>query len=75
MLAGFIGGVEGKETPDFPLGLTFAGSAWSEAKLLRLAYEQALHYAASAARTAGALAAAGRRLRSSSQSRELPHIE
>ena len=36
--AGFIGGVEGKETPDFPLGLTFAGRAWSEAKLLRLAY-------------------------------------
>ena len=36
--AGFIGGVEGKETPDFPLGLTFAGRAWSEAKLLRFAY-------------------------------------
>ena len=36
--AGFIGGVDGKETPDFPLGLTFAGRAWSEAKLLRLAY-------------------------------------
>ena len=36
--AGFIGGVEGKETPDFPLGLTFAGRAWSEARLLRLAY-------------------------------------
>src|SRR6266851_4251341 len=36
--AGFIGGLEGKETPDFPLGLTFAGRAWSEAKLLRLAY-------------------------------------
>jgi len=36
--AGFIGGVEGKETPDFPLGLTFTGRAWSEAKLLRLAY-------------------------------------
>jgi amidase len=36
--AGFIGGVGGKETPDFPLGLTFAGRAWSEAKLLRLAY-------------------------------------
>ena len=36
--AGFIGGIDGKETPDFPLGLTFAGRAWSEAKLLRLAY-------------------------------------
>src|SRR5882757_618014 len=40
--AGFIGGpidgMGGKETPDFPLGLTFAGRAWSEAKLLRLAY-------------------------------------
>lgn len=34
-----------KVTPDFPLGLTFAGRAWSEAKLLRLAYayEQASH--------------------------------
>jgi amidase len=40
--AGFIGGpmdaTGGKETPDFPLGLTFTGRAWSEAKLLRLAY-------------------------------------
>src|SRR5882724_400707 len=36
--AGFIGGVAVKETPDFPLGLTFAGRAWSEARLLRLAY-------------------------------------
>src|SRR5215831_5079625 len=40
--AGFIGGpmeaTGGKETPDFPLGLTFAGRAWSEAKLLRFAY-------------------------------------
>jgi amidase len=36
--AGFIAGVDGKETPDYPLGLTFAGRAWSEAKLLRLAY-------------------------------------
>jgi amidase len=36
--AGFIGGVEGKETPDYPLGITFTGRAWSEAKLLRLAY-------------------------------------
>jgi amidase len=46
--AGFIGGVEGKETPDFPLGLTFAGRAWSEAKLLRLAY--AYEHASSARR-------------------------
>jgi amidase len=35
---GFIAGVDGKETPDYPLGLTFAGRAWSEARLLRLAY-------------------------------------
>ncbi len=36
--AGFISGVGTKETPDYPLGITFAGRAWSEAKLLRLAY-------------------------------------
>ena len=36
--AGFISGFDGKETPDYPTGLTFAGRAWSEAKLLRLAY-------------------------------------
>ena len=36
--AGLIGGIDGKETPDFPLGLTFTGRAWSEARLLRLAY-------------------------------------
>jgi amidase len=36
--AGFIGGFDGKETPDYPLGITFAGRAWSEASLLRLAY-------------------------------------
>jgi amidase len=35
---GFISGVGDKETPDYPLGITFAGRAWSEAKLLRLAY-------------------------------------
>jgi amidase len=35
---GFISGVDGKETPDYPLGVTFAGRAWSEHKLLRLAY-------------------------------------
>jgi amidase len=36
--AGFTSGAGDKETPDFPLGITFAGRAWSEAKLLRLAY-------------------------------------
>ena len=36
--AGFIGGIDGKETPDYPLGATFTGRAWSEPKLLRLAY-------------------------------------
>jgi amidase len=35
---GFIAGVGDKETPDYPLGITFAGRAWSEARLLRLAY-------------------------------------
>lgn len=36
--AGFISGVGKTETPDYPLGFTFAGRAWSEATLLRLAY-------------------------------------
>ena len=36
--AGFIAGVAGKDTPDYPLGATFAGRAWSEATLLRIAY-------------------------------------
>jgi amidase len=36
--AGFISGADDKDTPDYPLGVTFAGSAWSEHKLLRLAY-------------------------------------
>jgi amidase len=36
--AGFTSGIDGKETPDFPLGLTFTGGAWSEGTLLRLAY-------------------------------------
>ncbi len=36
--AGFRSGVDDKETPDFPLGLTFTGRAWTEATLLRLAY-------------------------------------
>ena len=31
-------GVDGKETPDYPLGITFTGRAWSEPTLLRLAY-------------------------------------
>ncbi|MDA9431309.1 amidase family protein [Bradyrhizobium sp. CCBAU 51627] len=36
--AGLVSGVDGKDTPDYPLGVTFAGRAWSEHKLLRLAY-------------------------------------
>ena len=36
--AGFRSGVDDRKTPDFPLGLTFTGRAWSEATLLRLAY-------------------------------------
>ncbi len=36
--AGFVSGVGGEETPDYPLGITFTGRAWSEATLLRLAY-------------------------------------
>ncbi len=42
---GFVSGVDDKDTPDYPLGVTFAGRAWSEHKLLRLAYafEQATH--------------------------------
>jgi len=42
---GFISGTDGKDTPDYPLGVTFAGRAWSEHKLLRLGYafEQATH--------------------------------
>lgn len=35
---GFVSGVDGKDTPDYPLGVSFAGRAWSEHKLLRLAY-------------------------------------
>jgi amidase len=35
---GFISGFDGKDTPDYPLGVTFAGRAWSEHKLLRLTY-------------------------------------
>jgi amidase len=36
--AGFVSGFDGKDTPDYPLGVTFAGRAWSEHELLRLAY-------------------------------------
>jgi amidase len=36
--AGMISGIGDKDTPDYPLGATFAGRAWSEAKLLRFAY-------------------------------------
>jgi amidase len=35
---GFVSGIDGKDTPDYPLGVAFAGRAWSEHKLLRLAY-------------------------------------
>jgi len=35
---GFNTGIDGKETPDYPLGITFTGRAWSEPTLLRLAY-------------------------------------
>jgi amidase len=42
---GFVSGIDDKDTPDYPLGVTFAGRAWSEHKLLHLAYafEQATH--------------------------------
>ena len=36
--AGFTAGIDKKETPDFPIGATFAGRAWSEPVLLRIAY-------------------------------------
>ena len=36
--AGFIAGVGNRETPEYPLGITFTGRAWSEPLLLRLAY-------------------------------------
>ena len=36
--AGFVSGIDGKDTPDYPLGISFAGRAWSEHRLLRLAY-------------------------------------
>jgi amidase len=42
---GFVSGIDDKDTPDYPLGVTFAGRAWSDHKLLRLGYafEQASH--------------------------------
>jgi amidase len=36
--SGFTTGIDGKETPEYPLGITFTGRAWSEPTLLRLAY-------------------------------------
>jgi amidase len=36
--AGMISGVGPVETPDYPMGATFTGRAWSEPVLLRLAY-------------------------------------
>ncbi len=42
--AGFTAGIAGspgiaaRETPDYPIGATFTGRAWSEAALLRIAY-------------------------------------
>jgi amidase len=36
--AGFISGSGSHATPPYPLGITFAGRAWSEPVLLRLAY-------------------------------------
>jgi amidase len=43
---GLVSGVDGRDTPDYPLGITFAGRAWSEHRLLRLAYafEQASNF-------------------------------
>ena len=42
--AGFVSGVSGRDTPDYPVGATFTGRAWSEPALLRIAYafEQAI---------------------------------
>jgi amidase len=36
--AGFTAGAGDGETPDYPIGATFTGRAWSEPTLLRLAY-------------------------------------
>ena len=38
---GLVSGAGDKDTPDYPLGVTFAGRAWSEHALLRLAYAKA----------------------------------
>ena len=44
--AGFVSGVGKTATPEYPMGITFTGPAWSEAKLLRYAYafEQATQF-------------------------------
>jgi amidase len=36
--AGYISGIAEQDTPDYPFGVSFTGRAWSEGKLLRLAY-------------------------------------
>jgi amidase len=36
--AGYICGIAEQDTPDYPFGVSFTGRAWSEGKLLRLAY-------------------------------------
>ncbi len=36
--AGFTSGVGPQDTPDYPIGATFTGRAWSEPTLLRIAY-------------------------------------
>ncbi len=36
--AGFVSGVSGRDTPEYPYGATFTGRAWSEATLLRIAF-------------------------------------
>jgi amidase len=36
--AGFTSGVGTQDTPDYPIGATFTGRAWSEPTLLRIAY-------------------------------------
>ena len=52
-------GVDGKETPDYPLGVTFTGRAWSEANAAAagLRLRAGIQGAPAAAGTAGALAA------------------
>ena len=36
--AGFVSQLNGRATPEYPVGATFTGRAWSEAALLRIAY-------------------------------------